>query len=137
MQEFNPLKDGDYISDGPSQINKNIESVASDFCGTSFPTTNLFLGMVCYRTDENKIYRLRQQTNNDLVWVMEYALTDGGITAKQAESLTDTLPITGGGTGANTKANARTNLGIFGTKTETWTFTLADGGTASKKVVLE
>ena len=44
-----------------------------------------------------------------------------------------TVPLTKGGTGATTAANARTNLGI---KSETWTFTLEDGSTVSKVVYI-
>ena len=42
-----------------------------------------------------------------------------------------TVPLTKGGTGATSASAARTALGI---KSETWTFTLADGSTVTKAV---
>ena len=42
-----------------------------------------------------------------------------------------TVPLTKGGTGATSASAARTALGI---KSETWTFTLADGSTTTKAV---
>ena len=85
MQEYNRIEDTEYISDAPSQLNKNMESIATDFSGASFPTENLFVGMKCLRTDENKIYRLYENASNQLVWQLEYTIVDGGIKVKQAE----------------------------------------------------
>lgn len=89
MQEYNRIEDTQYISDAPSQLNKNMESIATDFSGASFPTENLFVGMKCLRTDENKIYRLYENASNQLVWQLEYTIVDGGIKVKQAEQATN------------------------------------------------
>ena len=89
MQEYNRIEDTEYISDAPSQLNKNMESIATDFSGASFPTENLFVGMKCLRTDEKKIYRLYENASNQLVWQLEYTIVDGGIKVKQAEKATN------------------------------------------------
>ena len=89
MQEYNRIEDTEYISDAPSQLNKNMESIATDFSGASFPTENLFVGMKCLRTDENKIYRLYENASNQLVWQHEYTIVDGGIKVKQADGATN------------------------------------------------
>lgn len=87
MQEYNRIEDTEYISDAPSQLNKNMESIATDFSGASFPTENLFVGMKCLRTDENKIYRLYENASNQLVWQLEYTIVAGGIKVKEADDL--------------------------------------------------
>lgn len=87
MQEYNRIEDTEYISDAPSQLNKNMESIATDFSGASFPTENLFVGMKCLRTDENAIYRLYENASNQLVWQLEYTIVDGGIKVKEADDL--------------------------------------------------
>lgn len=88
MQEYNRIEDTEYISDAPSRLNKNMESIATDFSGASFPTENLFVGMKCLRTDENKIYRLYENASNQLVWQHEYTIINGGIKVKEAEEAT-------------------------------------------------
>ena len=94
MQEYNRIEDTEYISDAPSQLNKNMESIATDFSGASFPTENLFVGMKCLRTDENKIYRLYENASNKLVWQLEYTIIDGGIAVKQATNDVNDKAIT-------------------------------------------
>lgn len=81
MQNFNKFNDSDYISDAPDKLNDNFETIASDFAGTSFPTTDLVEGMICYRTDKNEVYRYDGNS-----WQLEYTIVDGGIKAKQADS---------------------------------------------------
>ena len=101
MQEYNRIEDTEYISDAPSQLNKNMESIATDFSGASFPTENLFVGMKCLRTDENKIYRLYENASNQLVWQHEYTIVDGGIKVKQADDASSATKATND---ANNKA---------------------------------
>lgn len=59
MQEYNELVTTDACNTYLEKADKNIQSVASTFSGTSFPTTNLKIGMQCMRTDDsNNIYKL-------------------------------------------------------------------------------
>lgn len=59
MQEYNELVTTDACNTYLEKADKNIQSVASTFSGTAFPTTNLAVGMQCMRTDDsNNIYRL-------------------------------------------------------------------------------
>ena len=87
MQNFHKFQDGDYVSDAPSQLNGNFDSVMTDFKGASFPTENLAAGMTCFRSDENIVYRLREDASNNLVWVKEYELITDGIKVALAERL--------------------------------------------------
>ena len=59
MQEYNELVTTDACNTYLEKVDKNIQSVASTFSGTAFPTTNLKVGMQCMRTDDsNNIYKL-------------------------------------------------------------------------------
>lgn len=59
MQEYNELVTTDACNTYLEKTDKNIQSVASTFSGTAFPTTNLAVGMQCMRTDDsNNIYKL-------------------------------------------------------------------------------
>lgn len=59
MQEYNELVTTDACNTYLEKADKNIQSVASTFSGTAFPTTNLKVGMLCMRTDDsNNIYKL-------------------------------------------------------------------------------
>ena len=62
MQKFRQIRGQDRVKDSRMVINDNFESVASNFSGTSFPTTGLFVGMICYRTDVKTKYILRSLT---------------------------------------------------------------------------
>ena len=59
MQQYAPIASSTHIKDSITPLNNNIASVASDFSGTAFPTTNLLVGMKCLRTDLNKLYQLK------------------------------------------------------------------------------
>lgn len=59
MQEYNELVTTDACNTYLEKADKNIQSVASTFSGTAFPTTNLKVGMQCMRTDDsNNLYKL-------------------------------------------------------------------------------
>ena len=59
MQEYNELVTTDACNTYLEKVDKNIQSVASTFSGTAFPTTKLAVGMQCMRTDDsNNIYKL-------------------------------------------------------------------------------
>ena len=59
MQEYNELVTTDACNTYLEKVDKNIQSVASTFSGTAFPTTKLKVGMQCMRTDDsNNIYKL-------------------------------------------------------------------------------
>lgn len=75
-------------------LNKNFESIASNFSGAIFPSVNLVPFMTCYRTDQKKLYRLQEDL---LTWKLEvdyssgFPVVNGSINsdvAKKANELT-------------------------------------------------
>lgn len=81
MQSYKPIKANDYMSRSRETINNNMESIASDFSGNTFPTSNLIPYMTCLRTDQGKLYRLQA----DLVtWRLELDLSDSDVTIARA-----------------------------------------------------
>lgn len=113
MQEYKDIDIDSLISDGPDTINKNFKTLMSNNAGGKFPTDNLYAGMTCYRSDEGKIYTLK----NDLsTWVELFDISGAsGAVAPLAGALTNTLSIANGGTGATTASDACKNLGAVQT----------------------
>lgn len=69
-QEFYPLNVQDAVNVAIPKMQKSMESAASNFSGTTFPTENLIVGMKCMRTDANNtVYKLVSLT--PATWVSE------------------------------------------------------------------
>lgn len=58
MQNYHDLQNTEAANVYLDKVKDNIQTVASNFSGTSFPTDNLQVGMLCYRTDKKKLYQL-------------------------------------------------------------------------------
>ena len=63
MQAFKEINGQDNIKNSRTTINDSIKTVMSNSSGTAFPTTNLQVGMKCYRTDLGKTYTLTDVAN--------------------------------------------------------------------------
>lgn len=83
MQNYKPIKANDFMSRSRETINNNMQSIASDFSGTSFPTANLFPYMRCYREDQNKLYRLQA---NLKTWRLETDFSGDKVTVENSHS---------------------------------------------------
>lgn len=83
MQGYVKFNDEQYVSDAPAQLNGNMQSIMTDFSGTSFPVLELYNGMTCFRVDQNKIYRFYENDATE-PWHLEYEFVNGGIKAHQA-----------------------------------------------------
>lgn len=81
MQDFKVISGTDYMARSREPINNNFKTLMSNFSGDSFPTSELQPNMTCYRTDQNKLYRL----GSDLrTWRMEVDYTDGSAVSPNA-----------------------------------------------------
>lgn len=63
MQSFKEIQGQDNIKNSRTVINDSLKTVMSNHSGTAFPTTNLQVGMKCYRTDLGKTYTLTNVAN--------------------------------------------------------------------------
>lgn len=63
MQSFKEINGQDNIKNSRTTINDSIKTVMSNNSGTAFPTTNLQVGMKCYRKDLGKTYTLTDVVN--------------------------------------------------------------------------
>ena len=66
------------------------DAAASNFSGTAFPSTNLLLGMMCYRTDQLKLYELTALPVvgvSAAVWTLIFDLSTGSAYAPFASSV--------------------------------------------------
>lgn len=79
MENFVLPESTDTLKDSRQLLNNALLTVRSLSAGTSFPTDNVSVGMICYRTDQEKYY----QNTGDGTWSAEINLT-----AKNATSAT-------------------------------------------------
>ena len=97
-QNYTPIDTtagGDTVRQGFDKVKQHDAALKSHFAGTSFPSQNLVVGMLCYRTDQNQLYQL---TDDDpIAWkAIPHA----------------PVPVVQGGTGGTTPARARQALQV-------------------------
>ena len=84
MQKYKEINGNDYVKNSRTTINETMQSIQSMNSGTAFPTTNLFEGMKCYRTDLKKTYTLTDVENNTWVEDAHATLSDEATHAAHA-----------------------------------------------------
>jgi hypothetical protein len=84
MQNFTDIPSSRTLSDSLIEILNNDKSAISCNSGTTFPTTNLQVGMLCYRTDQLKLYQLIGTNPDNWRFIMDLA---SGIDAQFAAKL--------------------------------------------------
>jgi hypothetical protein len=72
MQSFTDVAAGTTLNASRQQLTDNDKTIMSCSSGTAFPTLNTQVGMLCFRTDENKLYQLKDATPT---WVLIADLT--------------------------------------------------------------
>ena len=86
MQNFTDIPSTRTLSDSLAEILNNDKTAISCSSGTAFPTTNLQLGMLCFRTGQNKLYILKA-TSPSAVWVEIMDVTASSGKAPNAEAV--------------------------------------------------
>lgn len=116
MQSYTEIPSSAIITASRSLLLNNDKSIMSCFSGTAYPTTNLQVGMLCFRTDSGKLFQLTDVTNK--TWV-EIADTKRNITT----AIDSKLPLSGGTVTGLTRFTA----GINSTSTATGTLIVTGG----------
>ncbi len=105
-QSWPAIPDTDTLTDSRPDIVARDESVKSCFSGTSFPATDLLIGMLCFRTDQLKFYQLK--STGPSVWTL---IADLAKTLVNVEDLGTAAFVATGTGGSNvptvTQADAR------------------------------
>lgn len=83
MQDYKQLDPTEPLNKSIPSMMKSLNSVASGFSGTAFPTENLYVGMRCVRTDQNMEYICTKVENGKAEWTDVNKLT---LHAGQAET---------------------------------------------------
>lgn len=97
MQKYKEINGNDYVKNSRTTINETMQSIQSMNSGTAFPTTNLFEGMKCYRTDLKKTYTLTDVENNTWVEDAHATLSDEATHAASATKLQTARSLNLGG----------------------------------------
>lgn len=69
MQSYTEIPSAQTLQSSLSLLLNNHKTIMSCFSGTAFPTTNLQVGMLCYRTDQTKLFQLKQIVEGVSEWV--------------------------------------------------------------------
>lgn len=107
MQNFTDIPSSRTLSDSLIEILNNDKTAISCNSGTTFPTTNLQIGMLCYRTDQLRLYQLIGTNPDNWRFIMDLASgIDTQFAAKlnaasytAADVLAKLLTVDGAGTG--------------------------------------
>jgi len=107
MQNFTDIPSSRTLSDSLIEILNNDKTAISCNSGTTFPTTNLQIGMLCYRTDQLKLYQLIGTNPDNWRFIMDLSSgIDAQFAAKlnaasytAADVLAKLLTVDGAGTG--------------------------------------
>lgn len=86
MQLFESFAQTLSLKDSYSKIVNALKTLLSMSSGTTFPTTELQVGMLCYRTDQKKLYLLTQDTPS-ASWLALFDLSSGSAIALAAASV--------------------------------------------------
>lgn len=79
MEQFSLLTGDQTLKSSREPINNALLTLRSLSSGTTFPTTDLSVGMLCYRTDHAKLYQLTDATNQ--TWTDTIAMNITGSSA--------------------------------------------------------
>lgn len=70
MQKFSDFSENEHLNVGIPKMYDDIVTALSNSSGNAFPTANLQVGMVCYRTDLKQGYRLTSLANGEPTWTL-------------------------------------------------------------------
>lgn len=95
MQNLLDIPDTTTLTASRSMLLNNILTALSNSSGTAFPTSNLQVGMLCFRTDQNKLYQLKDATPTWVQLIDLNSLPVGNLNALAAATNLNTVTTSG------------------------------------------
>ncbi len=86
MQNFTIIPSSETLTNSLSPLLNNDKTALSNSSGTAFPTTELLIGMKCWRTDQQKLYVLTNAA--PATWILLADLSSGSTTVAAAIAAT-------------------------------------------------
>ena len=86
MQSYKEIMETWTIASSLLPINENFLTLLTQNAGGSFPSQNLREGMICYRTDEKKLYLLTDSKYE--LWVLIMDLTKTAVSKEYVDAIT-------------------------------------------------
>jgi len=96
MQNFTTIPSSETLTNSLAPLLNNDKSALSNSSGTAFPTTELQIGMKCWRTDQQKLYLLTNAS--PATWIVLADLSSGSTSvaaATAAQSANDAAALGG------------------------------------------
>jgi hypothetical protein len=96
MQNFTTISSSETLTNSLSPLLNNDRTALSNSSGSAFPTTELQIGMKCWRTDQQKLYLLTSAS--PATWVLLADLSSGSVSvalATLAQSANDAAALNG------------------------------------------
>ncbi|CAB4122419.1 hypothetical protein UFOVP32_20 [uncultured Caudovirales phage] len=109
-QTYSQIPATDTIQNSRQKILDRDDAAASNFSGTSFPSSNLLVGMRCHRTDLNKAYVLKDTTPT---WVeVEDISGTSGVAPRATQLATARTIAVSGDAGGSAAFDGSANISI-------------------------
>ena len=115
MQKYTEIDENKTLRESRELLLNNDKTAISCNSGPAFPTINLQPGMLCFRTDEQKLYQLNA---NGETWVELFDLSGNIGLVSRATTADNALKANGHTVNANVPVNAKFTDTTYGTVTD-------------------
>lgn len=115
MQKYTEIDENKTLRESRELLLNNDKTAISCNSGPAFPTINLQPGMLCFRTDEQKLYQLNA---NGETWIELFDLSGNKGLVSKATTADNALKVNGHTVNANVPVNAKFTDTTYGTVTD-------------------
>lgn len=115
MQSYTEIPASETLRNSRQKLLDNDKTAISCNSGSAFPTVNLQPGMLCFRTDEQKLYQLNA---NGETWVELFDLSGNIGLVSRATTADNALKANGHTVNSNVPVNAKFTDTTYGTVTD-------------------
>ena len=115
MQKYTEIEESKTLRESRELLLNNDKTAISCSSGSAFPTINLQPGMLCFRTDEQKLYQLN--TNGE-TWVELFDLSSNAGLVSRATTANNALKANGHTVNADVPVNAKFTDTTYGAVTD-------------------